>query len=133
MVSAPLVMFVYDRVFLLRSFSEMLRRRGGLYLGLAATWGVLGVLGIVRRTLFPPESAVGTVGLAVMGITPLEYARSQFGVILHYLKLALWPTGLCLDYAWPVAARAGEIAPQAIGVGLLLAGTLWALLRRPSQ
>ena len=52
-------------------------------------------------------------------------------MILHYLRLAFWPGGLCLDYGWPVARTAGEIVPGAIVVGGLLAATVWALVRRP--
>ena len=39
----------------------------------------------------------------VAGVGPLEYARSQPGVIAHYLRLCFWPAGLCLDYRWRVA------------------------------
>ena len=38
-------------------------------------------------------------------ITPCEYAHSQPGVILHYLRLAVWPYPQCLDYGWPVETR----------------------------
>jgi len=38
MVAAPLVMLLYDRVFLAGSFTEILRRRWMFCIGLAATW-----------------------------------------------------------------------------------------------
>ena len=44
MVTAPLIILLYDRVFVSRSFKEVFRRRGILYLALAATWGILLVL-----------------------------------------------------------------------------------------
>ena len=41
MVSAPLLVLLYDRTFIAGSFREALRRRWGLYLALAATWPIL--------------------------------------------------------------------------------------------
>ena len=52
-------------------------------------------------------------------------------MVLHYLALAFWPAGLCLDYGWPVAKGIGQIAPGVIVVGGLLAATVWALARKP--
>ncbi len=122
MVSAPLIVLLYDRIFFTGSFGETLRRRWGLYLALAATWLVLG------RSL---GEAVGahavSAGFNLPQATPLEYARSEFGVILHYLRLAFLPVGLCLDYDWPIAKGIRDIVPGAVVVGGLLAATVWAL------
>ena len=41
MVSAPLIVLLYDRTFLAGSFREAWRRRRGVYAGLAATWLIL--------------------------------------------------------------------------------------------
>ena len=49
---------------------------------------------------------------------PLAYLLTQPGVILHYLRLACWPTGQCLDYDWPIATTAREILLPA---GLIVA------------
>jgi tetratricopeptide (TPR) repeat protein len=132
MLSAPLVVLVYDRVFLSRSFGEMFRRRWALYLGLACTWGALWTTGVARGVLKTgPDVRHATVGFGYQGVTPLEYALTQPGVILHYLRLSVWPDPLCLDYQWPVAETAGAIVPTVIVIVLLLAGTGWALVRRP--
>ena len=41
-------------------------------------------------------------GLVVVeGVSPLDYALSQPGVILHYLQTAIWPSGLALDSRSP--------------------------------
>jgi tetratricopeptide (TPR) repeat protein len=129
MVSAPLVVWLYDRAFIAGSFRDALRRRWGLYAGLAGTWIIL-----IRSVLeaFGPHAASAGAGFGMAGVRPLLYAQSQFGVLLHYLRLAFWPTGLCLDYFWPVARSAREIAPGAAVVGILLAATVWALARRPA-
>jgi tetratricopeptide (TPR) repeat protein len=73
-----------------------------------------------------------SAGFALPGAAPLLYARSELGVILHYLRLVFWPSGLSLDYGWPIASSAREIVPGAIVVGILLAATLWALVRKPT-
>ena len=128
MVSAPVVVLLYDRSFIAGSFREALRRRWGLYLGLAATWLILAARSSRRSARMRHCGA----GFAFTSVTPLLYAQSEFGVILHYLRLAFWPSGLCLDYDWPVARDAREIAPGAVVVGVLLAATVWALARRPT-
>ena len=58
-----------------------------------------------------------------------EYAGTEFGVILHYLRLCFWPLDQCLDYGWPIARRASEIVPAAIVIVPLLVGTGWGLWR----
>jgi len=126
MVTAPVLVLLYDKTFIAGSFREALRRRWGFYLALSATWAILA--GRIAEAFAPhAESA----GFHLSNLTPFVYARSELGVILHYLRLAFWPGGLCLDYDWPVAKTAGQILPGAVVVGGLLAATAWALLRRP--
>ena len=122
MVTAPLVVLLYDRTFLAGSLKEALRRRWGLYLGLAATWGLLAYLLFSTRLVFRQEE---------MGSpSAWQYARTQPGVILYYLRLSLWPKPLCFDYAWPVANSFWEIVPGASVLAALWAATLWGLVRR---
>jgi len=125
MVTAPLVVLLYDRAFLSGSFAAALRSRRALYAGLAATWLLL---------RFDPSALVGDAAWAGFGLPELgalEYMRSQPGVILHYLRLCFWPHPLVLDYGWPVANTLGAILwPTALLSALGLA-TLWALWRVP--
>ncbi len=130
MITAPVVVLLYDRAFIAPSFRLVLRHRWGLYVGLAATWGVLCASGLVAGVL-SASRANTTVGFSYKGISPLEYAATQPGVILYYLRLAFWPVGLCLDYDWPVARSAAQIVPPAIVLALLIGATIWALIRRP--
>jgi tetratricopeptide (TPR) repeat protein len=127
MAAAPILILLYDRCFLSGSFREALRRRWALYLGLAAAWVVLGALLIA----YPWGGGTGA-GFGMAEVGPWEYARTQPAVILHYLRLSLWPRSLCLDYAWPAATGARQILPPAVVIGALLAGTLWALRRAPA-
>ena len=125
LVTAPAIVLLYDRAFLAGSFREAWRRRYGLYLALAATWGVVAAL------LISTGFHGGTTGFGVRKFTCWSYLLTQPGVIVHYLRLAFWPTGLCLDYNWPTAHTLGEILLPGILVAGLLGLTVWALVKRP--
>src|SRR5262245_48805406 len=121
MVSAPLLVLLYDRLFVPGSLQELVRRRWGLYVGLAGTWLILAaVLGLMR---------VEQQLVLVKDLTPGRYAMTQFGVIVHYLRLSYWPHPLVLDYLWPVATGFFSVLPWATVVLALMAATAWALLR----
>ena len=130
MVTAPVVGLLYDRVFLSPSWRRILRMRWGLYAGLAATWSILWASGLVQGVLSTSRKAA-TVGFSFKGLSPLEYASTEPGVILHYLRLAFWPHPLCLDYDWPVAESMGQIVIPGVVLVILLAAIVWALARQP--
>lgn len=119
MATAPFLVLLHDRTFLSGSFALALRRRRGLYGGLFATLVIVLALAAKGR----PGSAGFGEGMAWH-----EYARTQPGVILHYLRLSLLPFPLVFDYLWPVARGAGVLVP--LLVLLIPAGaTLWLLWR----
>lgn len=122
MATAPLVVLLYDRTLLSGSFRQAVRRRWGLYAGLAATWVILGLL--VARS---PRA--GTAGFGIALVTPWEYARSQFGVVLYYLRLCFWPHPLCLDYGWPVASQFGQVFLPAVIIVAMLTAVIIAVWR----
>ena len=127
MVTAPLMILLYDRAFLTNSFREALRRRGWLYSGLAATWALLPVL--LRNGSAEWKT---TAGFAYQGVRPSEYALTQPGVILHYLRLSVWPHPLLLSHGWPVAKSWMSILPPTVVVAILVAATAWAWRRHPA-
>ncbi len=124
MVGAPLIILLYDRVFLASSFRELWQRRRGLYVGLAATWLILAVL--VARTTHP------MTGFGVTGLTSWDYLKTEAGVIVYYLRLCFWPHPLVIDYAdWPITLSLKySLAPGVVVVGLI-AETAWAFRRLP--
>ncbi len=131
MVTAPIMVLLFDRMFLSQSLQELFRKRGFLYGGLAATWLILLATGQAQAVLDPGLSR-STAGLGYKGISPLAYAMNQPAVILHYIRLSFWPRPLCLDYAWPSANGVSEIIlPAMVVIGLLL-GTAWCLIRHPA-
>jgi tetratricopeptide (TPR) repeat protein len=125
MVMVLPVLWLFDRCFLVPSWRELLRRRGWLHLVLAAPLAV-------AATVIVPGLLGGdrTTGFEIQAVTPWEYARSQPGVILHYLRLVVWPCPQCLDYGWPIENRwvSGIMVPGMLVLGLL-ASSLWALGR----
>lgn len=142
MVTAPLMVLLFDRVFLVDSWSEILQQRKLYYVGLFGSWLVLasvvpwselGSAMVVEDSAV--ESADGETETAPeprTAPTPLEYALTQPGVITHYLRLSFYPAGQCLDPWWPVATTPAEIIPPAMLIGGLLAVTFWCLYRWPA-
>jgi protein O-mannosyl-transferase len=93
---APIVIVLYDRTFLAGTFKAALARRWKIYAGMAAMW----VFILFSLHTGGRETMVGFH----LGISPIDYARTELNVIARYLRLAFWPTDLVLDYYdWPIA------------------------------
>jgi tetratricopeptide (TPR) repeat protein len=125
MVSAPVIVLLYDRTFVAGSFREAWRRRRRAYLGLAATWLVLGAL-----VASVGGNRGGSTG-AGSGASPGAYALTQFPAVMDYLWLSLWPHPLVFDYGAQWVKDALDVVPAAVGVVALVVGTLVALKRQP--
>jgi len=127
MFTAPLMVVWIDVCVVsrsLRKWTASLRERWPLYGGLAATW-------IVAALLLSTASYRGVGGDS--GISPLRYLATEWGVIVHYLRLFILPAGLVLDYGWPVAerwSRPGVILPMLV---VLSAAAFAALLVRKGK
>ena len=130
-ISAPLVVLLFDRAFINGSFREAWRHRWPLYVGLAATWIVF----IPFFLSFSGGSGLvaGQGGWAGFSESKpsLPYAMNQPQVILHYLRLAVWPQGQCLDYAWVATDDLSQLWPSLLVLGMLLALTVGLLIWRP--
>jgi tetratricopeptide (TPR) repeat protein len=124
MVSAPVLVLLYDRTFVAGTFRGAWQQRWRVYAGLAATWLLL--VWLVARA----SQRGGSVGFG-LGMSPWDYALTQCRAIVLYLRLAFWPSPLVVDYGGVVARGVGEVWPQALLLALLVAGTLVALWRRP--
>jgi tetratricopeptide (TPR) repeat protein len=120
---APAAVFTCDWLFWSGSPKAALRRHGRLYVGY-----------LVVLALF--VLAVGTrLRRAFTGLTrhmsPWDYALTQSGVIVHYLRLAIWPRSLAADYdGWPIATSISDVLPWLAIVAALLALTIWGLVRQ---
>jgi tetratricopeptide (TPR) repeat protein len=125
MVSAPLVVLLYDRTFLAGNFREAWRRRWPLYAGLASTWLILLLL------VLGSHGRGGSAGFGTW-VPWWRYGLTQSAAILHYLRLCLWPHPLVFDYGTALAPASLRILPDVLAVAALLAATGWALVRRPA-
>jgi protein O-mannosyl-transferase len=124
MVTLPVTVALYDRVFLFQSWRDAFRRRWPFYAGLAATWIVLAVLLAGRPRTW-------SSGFATAAVSPWTYLLNQAVLIPHYLRLAVWPDALVLNYGWARPLAASDVWPQAIALLLLLALTVQSFRRYP--
>jgi len=124
MVVAPILVWLHDRSFLSASGPSALRGRPGLYAGLAACWGIpFGLIGV--GAIFSGEMARPDLDT----VSPLAYALTQPAILLHYIRLALWPDPLVFSYGWPAAERWSEILPALLVVAGGATAGAWALWR----
>jgi len=108
---APILILLYDAAFRGASVMAALRRRRAFYAGLALTWLVFGGLLLSRLG----SNSAGFGG----GIGPIAYALNQAPLILTYLKLALVPSPLVLDYG-PAVPSTSPSNWAALGLVVLL-------------
>ncbi len=108
MVTAPVVALLCDRTLLAGTFRDAFRRRGWLYALLALTW-LIALRDVLAATAADPEASAG---FSFAAFTWWQYLLSQGEVILWYLRLAVWPWPLVLDYGWLPAARMAEHQPS---------------------
>jgi tetratricopeptide (TPR) repeat protein len=122
MVSAPLIVVLYDRAFRVDSWKALVagpQSRIGFYLALFATefWLVALVASGARDS---------TAGFAA-GMPWYEYLYSQAWAIAHYLRLLIVPVGLTYDYGQaPIVGAAGvpgAILLVGLGVATIVAWT----------
>jgi len=124
MATAPLMVLIYDRIFISESFRDLLKRRLKYHVPLWGTWVILGAI-----LISAPRSR--TAGFQVALVGPIQYAFTQPRVILHYLSLAFFPRELVLDYAWPIAEKLSDILIPSAVILILLVGTITALRYAP--
>jgi Flp pilus assembly protein TadD len=122
-VSVPLLVLLFDRTFLVGSFGKALQEHRVLYLGLALSWACFAFLQLhaVER-IFAGSS---------VSMPWWRYALNQPNVILHYLRLAVWPHPLNFDYFWPAAKNWIDLLPGLLAIGSLVGLTIWAYFLKP--
>jgi Flp pilus assembly protein TadD len=123
MVTAPLMAVLYDRSFAYGSFRQAFAKRWRFYGALAGTWLVLAaVVATSPRTVSAGFSS---------GVSPATYLWNQAILVPHYLRLAIWPRGLAVDYGWPLPLRFADVLPQVALLAGLVTLTIVALARWP--
>ncbi len=121
----PVVLFLYDVLFVANGWRKAWRERGKFHgLTAAAGWGTLALLMSVRFVLGGWESMSSAPTYSVS-----EYAASQVLVIMRYLRLSFWPHPLCFDYSCPPVSDLMSILVPGAAVGVLLVATVIGLAR----
>ena len=124
MVSAPLLVLLYDVLFVAGSVQGALQQRRGFYAALAASWLVLA---------FYQMNLPQGFGVSVDDpkLSVLDYLRTQGTVIVHYLRLAFWPQPLVLDSQdWPIIKSLSSVLIMPVAIlGAMAALTLRGLMR----
>ncbi|HSY54306.1 MAG TPA: tetratricopeptide repeat protein [Opitutaceae bacterium] len=120
-VTAPVMVLLYDRTFVAGSFREACRLRWRYYLGLSCIWLLLARLmtGVGQRAGFDE------------GVTWWNYVLTSCRSVVLYAKLAFWPHPLVFDYGINIIQHAIEAAPYALVLAALLVSTAVALWRWP--
>ena len=122
MVTAPVVVLLFERTFVSGSFRQAFARSWPLYLGLAASWLVLAALnwGGVR-------SASAGFGL---GVSAPVWWLTETRVLCLYLKLIVWPWPLVIHYEFPFLDTFASAWRWLLPVATLVVATLVLLLRK---
>ncbi len=118
MVTAPVIVLLYDRTFISDSLRAAWTARSRLYLALASTWILLLVL------FFSSPGRGGSSGFG-HGIGWGQYLATQFPILLRYLHLALWPDALVFDYGPESVAPLRILLPSA---AIVVAGAIASLI-----
>lgn len=121
MVTAPVMVLLYDVVFVAGSVRTALHERRWLYLGLAVTWVPLALL-------IAPGPRWRSAGFK-SGVSPWTYLLNQPAFILTYLKLAFWPSPLVLDYGVTRPTTLLAAVPTGLVVVTLLGLTVFAWVK----
>jgi protein O-mannosyl-transferase len=126
MVTAPVLILLFDRTFVSGGFGQALRQRGRYYGALVATWILLALL--VLRT----GTRAGTAGFG-SGVAWWAYALTQLRGVTHYLRLSVWPHPLVADYGRTLGGPTLDLVLDGILLTALLGATVWALFGRPAN
>jgi Flp pilus assembly protein TadD len=124
MVTAPIAVVLYDATLAFGSWKRALAERWRFYLALGSTWLILGALLQAGARRY-------SAGLST-NVSSWAYLLNQTVMIVRYLRLAIWPNALVVNYGWPRTLTLAEVLPYALVVVALGLATLFALWRQPA-
>ena len=124
----PIIGVLFDRLLLASSWKELWRRRKWMHAGMFASWLLLQRFGFYN--MFSTGVNKESIGASMSGmIRPFEYLTVQSGIILHYLKLSVWPHVLIFDYGWPPPESFGQYAVAFGVLAVLFCLTVFGVIR----
>ena len=127
-VVLPLLVLSYDWFFTAapdsRTWWTDVWRRRRFYAAMASTWLILAA---VLASQAGEYQEFGTAKRS-----PVTYALTQPGVIMHYLRLSFWPVGQCLDYSGWTAVETPTLAelPAYVAIAAIVMLTAFGTLHR---
>ncbi|MBF0495764.1 MAG: tetratricopeptide repeat protein [Deltaproteobacteria bacterium] len=128
-ITAPAMILLYDLFFVSRWDRSSLAKRKWVHLALFSTIGY--VIWLQFHFNYGPSVGVGlkeaSAASGTISVKPFNYLISQFEIIIYYLKLLVWPTGLRLDYYWLPAKNLTEF--RVWGSFLLILGAVILAVR----
>lgn len=122
MVTAPLVVLLYQWTFIGGSARAMARSSWPLYAGLACGWLVL----LALNYNSPRANSAGTG----VGLPLATWWLTQCQVLCMYLRLVVWPWPLSIHYEMPYLDTIGAAWPWLLATGVLIVATVYLLARR---
>jgi protein O-mannosyl-transferase len=121
MVSAPLMVLLFERAFVAGSLFKSLRQSWPLYCGLTCGWLLL----LWLHAGAPHRDSAGFQ----LGVSGIAWWLTQTKVLLMYLKLVVWPWPLVIHYDMPYLDSLAKSWMYVVPVALLGLTTLWLLWR----
>ena len=122
MVSAPVVVLLFERTFLAGSFRRALGKSWPLYCGLLSGWALLAVLNHGG----PRSQSAGFH----LGVPAYVWWFTQAKVLIIYLKLCVWPWPLSIHYEIPYLETLADALPWLLPAALLGTAALLLSWRR---
>jgi tetratricopeptide (TPR) repeat protein len=122
--TAPLVVVIFDRVFLFDTITRAFRARWRFYAALASTW-------LLLLALVLSHGDVSSGGFASAHSSTWMYLLNQTIIVTRYFRLTAWPHGLVNYYGWVRPLTIGDAWPYALFLGCLFAATIVLCIRQP--
>jgi tetratricopeptide (TPR) repeat protein len=123
-ISLPVVLLVYDFLFLSGSSFRGIMNRWRFYITFVAG-------GIAATLFFVTVLLKDVIGSTASHIPAWQYFLTELRVLVTYLRLLVFPAGLTLDYDFPLSKRLFEFPVAASLLALIaLVGFAWYLRRR---
>jgi Flp pilus assembly protein TadD len=123
MVTAPVVVVLYDIAFVFGSPRKAIGNRWRFYAALCTSW-------ILLAALVWPGPRMRSAGFST-DVSPWTYLLNQTIMISRYLQLAVWPRSLVVSYGPPVPLTLSDVWPHAVLVSTLLAVAAIVVVRWP--
>ena len=123
-VGAPVLVLLFDALFVAGTWKGALAARRALHLGLFGTWALIALFVVLA------EGRSESVGFGYSEVGVWEYLTTQAWAVPHYLQLSVWPDPLVFDYGKRPITELARWLPGGLVVLALLGLTAWGLVRR---